>query len=115
MDAQLCLISSISELFYQDTQGVICALPALPSALPTGSLTGIRGRNGFRSDLFWKDGKLEKMTIISTLGQICRLYLNANERNVSITRNGQPVAYTVENGVISFPTGAGDVFTVLPA
>lgn len=48
--------------FFQDI------LPALPKALATGSVKGIKGRGGFEFEISWKDGNLDSLTIISQIG-----------------------------------------------
>ena len=45
-------------LLYSGPDGTLTPLPALPSAWPTGSIRGIRTRNGTTVDLTWKDGQV---------------------------------------------------------
>lgn len=48
--------------FYQDI------LPALPSGLSKGKISGIKGRGGFEFSISWENGKLVKVEVKSLLG-----------------------------------------------
>lgn len=48
--------------FYQDL------LPALPTKLPGGKITGLKGRGGFEFDIFWENNKLISVKVKSLLG-----------------------------------------------
>jgi alpha-L-fucosidase 2 len=48
--------------FYQDI------LPALPSELSKGKISGIKGRGGFEFSISWENGKLIKVEVKSLLG-----------------------------------------------
>lgn len=51
-----------------DDTVIIDLLPALPKAWPSGTITGLRARDGFTVDLSWDHGRLTSATILSALG-----------------------------------------------
>lgn len=55
--------AGVIEMLVQSAPDGISALPALPSAWPSGSIKGIRTRTGETVDLSWKDGKVKKLTV----------------------------------------------------
>ncbi|WP_217452214.1 glycoside hydrolase family 95-like protein [Mucilaginibacter humi] len=73
-------------MLMQSADGALNLLPALPDAWANGTISGIRARGGFEIvSMEWKDGKLAKAVIKSTLGGNCRLRLPNSARLVGGT------------------------------
>lgn len=71
--------AGIAEMFVQSHEGFIDILPALPTALPNGSVKGVRARGGFVLDIQWQQGRLNKLTIFSETGNECRIRYKQQE------------------------------------
>jgi alpha-L-fucosidase 2 len=85
--------SGIAEMLVQEDAGEIRLLPALPSAWPTGIVTGLRVRGGFEVDLSWTNGRLERVTLRSLLGEPLRLRRGDAERIVDRTTRGAVLVF----------------------
>lgn len=55
--------AGIAEMLVQSHEGQIELLPALPSSLPDGSLSGIRVRGGAEISMSWKDGRVTSVSL----------------------------------------------------
>lgn len=58
--------AGIIEMLVQSRPGTIHLLSALPSAWPSGRITGVRARGGFELDLAWHEGMLDFVTLRGT-------------------------------------------------
>jgi alpha-L-fucosidase 2 len=87
--------AAIAEMLVQSHDGQIELLPALPTAWPTGSIKGLRARDGFDVDLSWKDGKLVGATVKSRLGNPVKLRYGTAAKDVKL-KAGENIVW---NGV----------------
>jgi len=61
------------EMLVQSQLNEIAILPALPTALPFGKISGVCARGGFELTFNWDGGKLQKLKVLSKAGQKCKL------------------------------------------
>jgi len=60
-------------MLIQSHDGATHLLPALPRSCRSGYVKGLRTRGGFIVDIYWRDGKLERAIVSSTIGGVCRV------------------------------------------
>ncbi|KAK7997170.1 hypothetical protein PG989_005210 [Apiospora arundinis] len=103
IDGNFGFTSAIAEMLLQ-SHSVVHLLPALPSAVGTGSVTGLVARGGFVVDMAWSGGKLTRATVTSRIGGTLALRL----------AGGTP--FSVNGAAYSGPlsTTAGQVFQITP-
>jgi alpha-L-fucosidase 2 len=85
-------------MLVQSQGGEIHLLPALPSAWPSGNITGLCARGGVEVSLFWTGGRLVAASFKSKLGgmhkvrygdKVMRITLSAGRSHTVSTRDFQ--------------------------
>jgi alpha-L-fucosidase 2 len=140
IDGNFGCTSGITEMLMQCANGELHLIPALPDVWQNGSVSGLRAIGGFQLvSMEWKDGKVVKAVIKSTLGGNLRLRV-PNEMKLSTggavkkaTGKNSNAFYQVEETpapiisdkatitplqlketvVYDLPTGAGKTYTLV--
>jgi alpha-L-fucosidase 2 len=73
IDGNFGCTSGIGEMLLQSHDGAVHLLPALPSFLKSGKVSGLKAKGGFETDIHWENGELQKAVIKSANGGNCRI------------------------------------------
>jgi len=88
IDGNFGATAGIAEMLLQSHSGSIELLPALPSAWPDGSVSGLVARGAFKVDMTWRHGQLVGVAIHSKAGQSCRLHYGGKSVEIETTAGG---------------------------
>lgn len=92
--------NGISEMLLQGWNGEIITLPALPSAWPTGKISGARIRGGLIADLSWKQGKLDRLTLTSQSHQTIAIRYADQKASFAVKKN-MPTSFGLREGKLT--------------
>ncbi|MFC7648048.1 glycoside hydrolase family 95-like protein [Streptosporangium lutulentum] len=101
-------------MLLQSQHDTIDVLPALPSAWPTGSVTGLRARGDVTVDVSWKDGAGEKITLHpGKTGPITVRSALIGGRYRVYDEQGHEVGPSRSGDTLSWNARAGKSYTIL--
>ncbi len=110
IDGNLGATAGVAEMLLQSHAGYIDMLPALPSAWDTGHVDGLVGRGNFVVSMDWEQGKLTDWEITSQSGNECKVFLEEFQNSVVVDEDGNKVASTYEDGILTFATQEGKTY-----
>ena len=91
--------AGITEMLMQSHAGFIHLLPALPDAWHDGEVKGLRARGNFTVDIAWKDGTLQRATILSGSGGECSVRLGNQSFKFKTTKGKRyEVSFSKQGG-----------------
>ena len=106
-------LSGIAEMFLQSHSGEVHLLPALPTALTNGSVSGLCARGAFVVDLTWQSNQLASANLFSKIGNPCRL---RSTWPIEVMLGSNYVnAPMIAPGLYEFSTVAGGNYTIVAA
>lgn len=79
--------AGICEMIAHSRPGEVRLLPAIPNALSTGRVSGLRLRGGIELDMEWSDGKVVKAKLMSRAQQTISLWSGGQSREVGLVPN----------------------------
>ncbi|MDR7114687.1 glycoside hydrolase family 95 protein [Caulobacter sp. BE254] len=91
--------SGMTEMVLQSRNDRIYLLPALPSAWPTGRMTGLRARGAVGVDVHWAGGKLTEAVLTASVDGRVTVVHAGSSLDVDLHR-GRPVRLAVVQGAL---------------
>ncbi|MDO4557719.1 MAG: glycoside hydrolase family 95 protein, partial [Planctomycetia bacterium] len=93
IDGNFGFTANVTEMLLQSSGGAVHPLPAVPAIWKNGRVTGLRARGGFLvHELTWKNDRLTRLVIESTVGGVLRL----RSETPLVTESGERIPVAAE-------------------
>src|SRR4029079_13049809 len=86
--------AGITEMLLQSHAGELAILPALPSAWPGGSITGLRARGAVGVDIRWADGSAVEVRLRPDVDGAHVIRPPRGQQVAAISAAGKPITIT---------------------
>lgn len=106
------IMTGVNEMLLQSHDGIIRVFPATPADFT--ALFTLCATRGFLVTAEEVRGDVRYIAIESTLGGLCSLELPWQEP-IRVLHHKKPVEHRVENGIVTFPTEAGETYVITRA
>jgi len=113
VDGSFGMAAAVAEMLLQSHEDELSLLPALPASWASGEVSGLVARGGFEFGMKWAAGRIERATLVSQLGGVCRVRAAGP---LKVTVDGRSLATTKRaDGAIEFQTTAGGTYVLTAA
>lgn len=89
IDGNFGICAGIAMMFLQCEDGVIRLLPALPTALPQGTVKGLKAKGDITVDLSWHQGRLRSYSLTSPVDTTVTVSTTLDQKTLHLSA-GQP-------------------------
>ena len=117
IDGNFGVCSGIAEMLMQSAHGYINILPAMPEVWEAqGNVTGMKAMGNFTVDFNWKEGKCQKVVVVSNAGAELRVRCARGAKALAeamVVVDDEQISVTVdENGIATIPCKKGSVVVI---
>ncbi|WP_082461949.1 glycoside hydrolase N-terminal domain-containing protein [Agromyces sp. Leaf222] len=114
IDGNFGATSGVAEMLLQSQAGRIDVLPALPSAWPDGSYSGLKARGDVEVGATWQDGSVREITLEPAQDGELRVANQIFKPGFFSLKDGDGtiIEPTLDGGVAVFEGEAGEVYTI---
>ncbi|MFT4015442.1 MAG: glycoside hydrolase family 95 protein [Agriterribacter sp.] len=85
--------AGIAEMLLQSQHNEIHVLPALPSNWSSGSVKGLRARDGYTVDIDWKNGTLIRLVIQSDRDVVCKVRYKEKLKAINLKKGNNNIIF----------------------